>query len=94
MPNDLEPDLALQVHVCARRFFYKVTFTGPNADARAAAFIEGRSSTCAFELWDDETDMVLFPLTAEALWPTCEHGLSLALCAGPGHYPMEDEDRF
>lgn len=21
--------------------------------------------------------------------PTCEHGLSASLCAGPGHYPMD-----
>jgi hypothetical protein len=21
--------------------------------------------------------------------PTCDHGMSLALCAGPGHYPMD-----
>jgi len=35
---------------------------------------------------------------AEAAWEeseeaqaTCEHGMSAWLCAGPGHYPMDDE---
>ena len=23
------------------------------------------------------------------LEPSCDHGMSLALCAGPGHYPMD-----
>jgi hypothetical protein len=25
---------------------------------------------------------------------TCEHGLSAALCCGPGHYPMDDPSDF
>ena len=28
-------------------------------------------------------------LEAEAARPPCEHGLSAALCAGPGHYPPD-----
>ena len=30
------------------------------------------------------------PLT-EAELATCEHGLSARLCAGPGHYPMDND---
>lgn len=25
----------------------------------------------------------------DALDPLCEHSMSLSLCAGPGHYPMD-----
>lgn len=81
----------------------KVVFTGPKADEVAADYVArriyaGRSleETLTFglavsECWDEgvENDWSAFPLTSAALNPTCEHGLSLALCAGPGHYPMD-----
>lgn len=30
---------------------------------------------------------------AEFLYPTCEHGMSLQLCAGPDHFPTADQER-
>jgi hypothetical protein len=45
-----------------------------------------------FHTWS-ETSEYPIPLSAgrllERLYPTCEHGLSADLCAGPGHYPMD-----
>jgi hypothetical protein len=65
---------------------YRVIFTGPNADAMAVAWIKAHQSTHAIGA-DDDFDWQTYPLTAEALNPTCEHGLSERLCAGPNHYP-------
>ena len=65
------------------------TFYGPEAEAHAVAFIERKSSTCAFfEVEETEIDL-RFPLLLDKLYPSCEHGLSLNLCAGPGHYPHD-----
>lgn len=45
-----------------------------------------------FHIWS-ETEEYPIPLSAgrllTLLYPTCEHGLSADLCAGPGHYPMD-----
>lgn len=86
--------IALEVHACALRHSYKATFTGPDADAMAARFIEKRSSTHAFFLWSEEEHAdEEMPLTMDALYPQCEHGLSLRLCYGPDHYPSAAQER-
>lgn len=38
---------------------------------------------------DEDTDWTLFPLTYDIVFPTCEHGMSMSLCHGPNHYPMD-----
>jgi hypothetical protein len=81
-------DLRLTVYTRGGWHRYAAVFTGPNADAMAVAFIEARSKTCSFGV-DEEFDHEVFPLTDACLNPTCEHGLSERLCAGPGHYPMD-----
>lgn len=84
--------VTLETHVCAARHSYKVTFEGPEAEATALAFIDGRSSTHAFaELDDKPLDYEQFPLLYEVLYPTCEHGMSLDLCYGPAHYATDEE---
>lgn len=86
--------IALNTYVCALGHSYKATFVGPDADAMAARFIEERSSTHAFCLWNEEehTDEEM-PLTMAVLYPQCEHGLSLQLCYGPDHYPSAAQER-
>ena len=66
----------------------KVIFEGPNADKMAADYI-GRKGHLVIQA-DHDADLSSFPLTEEALYPSCEHGLSASLCAGPDHYPMEN----
>lgn len=91
------PELALEVHICAERRSYKAVFTGPDADAQAARFIEGRSSTHAFFFWVEQgqeypdVELEAFPLVTAILLPICEHGMSGILCAGPMHYPSDDQ---
>ena len=63
----------------------KVIFEGPNADRMAADYIARKG----YLVIEEDQDLINYPLTAEALYPSCEHGLSLSLCAGPGHYPMD-----
>ena len=78
--------IALDVHVCAARRTYRATFT---TEAQAIDFITERSSTHAF--WTVDSTPIPDGCTAllDTLYPTCEHGLSDALCAGPGHYPAD-----
>ena len=80
-------DLRLTVYTEGGWHRFDAVFTGPRADELAVAYIERYSKDRSFSVTDDFDDE-LFPLTTASLFPTCEHGLSESLCAGPGHYPM------
>lgn len=78
----------------------KVVFSGPNADDVAADWWARRVGVRYDEAgqvtsWglvvepDEATDWDAFPKVLALLNPTCEHGLSANLCAGPGHYPID-----
>ena len=56
-------------------------------DELAAAYVRERGDRLCFHAEDAEADWQQWPLLMEALYPTCEHGLSAQLCYGPGHYP-------
>lgn len=62
-----------------------VRFYGPDAEDHALAFLARRD---AYEVRELPLDPAFDRLHA-ALYPLCEHGMSLDLCAGPGHYPMD-----
>jgi hypothetical protein len=101
--------IALLVHICDQRRSYVVRFYGPQAEDHALAFIAARYEAKGPNGYgnhvitedheepinwvalygDDRSTGPLYDL----LYPTCEHGLSLALCAGPQHYPYDDEER-
>jgi hypothetical protein len=68
--------------------YFTARFIGPNADAIAAEYIKRKGHLVI--MCDDE-QLDNYPLTYNALYPSCEHGLSLSLCAGPNHYPMDNE---
>ena len=83
--------LTLIVHLCAERRSYYAIFA-PGTDAVAAAFITDRGSYAAISVDDPggpHNPLDGWPLTEAVLHPECEHGLSLALCAGPEHYPAD-----
>lgn len=82
----------IMLHICADRRGYRVTWTGRPAEvtARVIAFLDARKSTHAWDVL--ELPAVMGDLQ-EWLYPLCEHGLSLDLCAGPQHYPYDDEER-
>ncbi len=63
-----------------------VRFYGPKAEDHALAFLARRD---AYEIEELPLDYDLYPRLASALYPLCEHGMSLSLCAGPSHYPMD-----
>ena len=58
-----------------------------------------RLTVCAYEPWtsyDAIFDVLVGdgwtpPPPTDAELATCEHGLSALLCAGPGHYPKDDD---
>lgn len=60
---------------------------------QAISYIERKSSDANFALMA-ELDQRRMSEEEGAVWdhlnPRCEHGLSLSLCAGPGHYPQDD----
>lgn len=40
---------------------------------------------------EDQTDGDMGQELYDYFYPTCEHGLSAALCVGPGHYPTDKQ---
>ncbi len=75
------PQAVITVHVCRERRTYRMVVENEQA---AVAFIERKSSTCAF---DAEGDIPAeWAALTEALWPTCEHGMSRDSCYGPDHF--------
>lgn len=70
---------------------YEMTVAGQPFDVVAEFVV---SPTGGWGYYDAIVDLLIHegwtppPLT-EAEMAECEHGLSLALCHGPGHYPMD-----
>lgn len=62
---------------------YDARFTN---EAQAIDFIDRKSHNSVFTL-DENINHFDFPALFEKLFPSCEHGLSDSLCAGPQHYP-------
>lgn len=62
-----------------------VRFYGPQAEDHALAFLARRD---AYEIEELPID-AQYGRLLDALDPLCEHSMSLSLCAGPGHYPMD-----
>jgi hypothetical protein len=91
-------ELVLDVHICDQRRSYRVTFA-PGNDQVAANFVNSRRNYCAImelaEMDHDApaVDYNVWPLFYDALYPTCEHGLSLQLCEGPDHYMSAAQER-
>jgi hypothetical protein len=86
--------IALDVHLCKQRRVIRVEFRGPQAEDFALNYIERKSTTCDFSEREDEPiDYDLHPRLYRKLNPLCEHGLSAWLCAGPQHYPYDEEER-
>lgn len=82
--------LVVEAHICTERRSYLVTFTGPDAVAHLDAFRSTRGMTHALYVDSFASNEDLAAAADALLDPPCEHGLSSSLCAGPGHYPMDD----
>lgn len=54
----------------------------------------GQSFYVVGEVEGEEIDFDLYPVLYDTLHPTCEHGLSERLCAGPNHYPLDHQIGF
>lgn len=74
---------------------YRVTFR--NED-QALAFIAARTTTHTFSEVEDKLidfgapDAWKNVKLSAVLYPSCEHGMSLDLCAGPQHYPYDADE--
>ena len=80
------PPIQLEIHICDQRRSYVAGFS---SEDQALDFVERRRATHAvFEMEDAPIEAEYARLLAW-LYPDCPHGLSLALCAGPGHYPHD-----
>lgn len=93
--------ITLEVAVCDQRRSYLAVFA--NED-QAMTFVAARmpggkryegayGNHAFFEVEEAPIDFDLAPRLYDFLNPTCEHGLSAHLCAGPQHYPYDDEER-
>lgn len=74
----------------------RVTFEGPNADAHAATYV----TTHGHLVIEPDTGDDGYPAIPEgfdaligALFPLCEHQMSLSLCMGPDHFPTAAQER-
>jgi hypothetical protein len=81
-----EEVISLEVHGCGATSgsSWTATFDGPDAERWALAYVSARSSTHAFSESRVNPVAARFAKLLDMLHPTCEHGLSLDLCAGPG----------
>lgn len=66
----------------------RVTFTD---DTLAAAYI-ARKQHLVLDA-DPATDWDTFPKAFSALFPLCEHQMSLSNCYGPDHYMSAEQER-
>lgn len=80
-------DIVLDVHNCANRHGYRVTFEeGPGVEERALAWINERGMTHAIFEVEESPIPTCYGKLLDLLYPTCSHGMSLWLCEGPNHY--------
>lgn len=85
-----DAQIAIEAHNCDMRRSYRVVFA---TEDQALAYMEERKSTHAFFELGDEPIGDSFTRLLEEMHPTCEHGMSAALCMGPEHYPSAEQER-
>lgn len=87
-----ETKAVLEVHICDQRRSYLAQF--PNEQS-AIEFYRRKKGTNNHAIFEVEEASVPrdWERLLEVLYPTCEHGLSEALCWGPNHYPTADQER-
>lgn len=83
---------------CGWGAWIKVTVADtPEADAAAAAWFRRATEYHGYRDYhtatvDEAASTALGTAMAEFLFPTCEHGMSAALCMGPDHYPSREQE--
>jgi hypothetical protein len=82
--------IKIEVIVKERSSGYRATFAN---DQQAFDFCSMRAATHVFrELEDHPLPEDCSPALYELLYPKCEHGLLAELCAGPQHYPYDEDE--
>lgn len=93
-------EIELEVAICDQRRSYLVTFSTEDQAldfiARRTPVIDVKAGIYGNHAWFELPDRPI-PATCtrllEVMYPTCEHGLSAALCEGPNHYLTYDQER-
>lgn len=78
--------LTMEAHICDQRRSYVVSWQGTDADVdtRAAEWMKERGMRYAFlDIEEYPVNWTRFPKVYAYLYPTCDHGLSLAGCYDP-----------
>jgi len=87
--------IKLEVDIIDQRRCYRVSFA---TEDQAIDFINRKHATgnhvvSEYALEDGSGSAGLGnPRLSAVLYPQCEHGLSLALCMGPQHYPTNEQE--
>lgn len=86
MDVNTKAPIVLIAHHCKNSVTFPVKFYGDEAETIAIEYVQARTKTHA--IWEDEDAPITddFMGLRDVLYPVCAHGLSLHLCAGPGHY--------
>lgn len=83
--------VTLEIHICRERRSYLASFSTPQ---QAVAFIERKSSTHNFsEIKAQPIPEQGWDALLDALYPTCEHGMSEGSCYGPMHFMSAEQEQ-
>jgi hypothetical protein len=80
--------VTLEIHICDQHRSYLATFS---TEEQALTYCKARTSNHAFFTVEASPLANGWENLEAWLYPTCEHGLSESLCAGPGHYPADGQ---
>lgn len=92
VPAD-ETKVVLEIHICDQRRSYFAQFAN---EQQAIEFYRRKYESRNHAIFEIEEAGIPadFGRLHEVLNPTCEHGLSEALCYGPSHYASDEEIRM
>jgi hypothetical protein len=85
----------ITLEVWGDRISYQVAFEGPQAEDLALAYMSARKALHFGDVYDLPFSYEAFPRMADALHPTCEHGLSLSMCMDPygqNHFGTREQE--
>lgn len=84
--------ITLRVYAPRTNREFPVKFYGESAEDNALAYV-ARNGANYVEEYEDNPVGSEFTRLLDALYPLCEHGMSLSLCNGPQHYWYDEEEQ-
>lgn len=80
----------LESYICDQQRSYRVGFS---TEEQAEKFISDRRHTHVIREIETEPIPATWGKLLDALYPLCEHQMSLQFCHGPGHFMSDEQER-